>query len=142
MKTLPRAHPTKFCHFFGKKTHKNVPDRHAAMCPFSKIAKSGKSLHPTLHPLYITHLSTSLIDPYGLHHFVPSAFQILPLCNTISSVYLTTAVSISVYIIWGKRRAFETILILSAIEEGLRQKKWQRSSLLYGGKNLFNSLPC
>ena len=75
------------------------------MCPFSKIAKSGKSLHPTLHPLYITHLSTSLIDPYGLHHFVPSAFQILPLCNTISSVYLTTAVSISVYIIlkrWKK----------------------------------------
>ena len=29
----------------------------------------------------------------------------------------------------------------SNIEEGLRQKKWQRSSLLFGGQNLFTFLP-
>ena len=41
----------------------------------------------------------------------------------------------------GRKEAGGTVKTIGTIEEGFIQKIRQRSSLLFGGQNLFNALP-
>ena len=57
MKTLPSACLRPILTIFWNRPHKK--SQSTARCPFSKIAKNGKSFHPTVHEVQISAVNAS-----------------------------------------------------------------------------------